>query len=89
MYSLEIRIQDLVVYSKLHSIRKTSLLLDIHFSSISRWFSKESIIVDSIHSFWYLISFELPSCIMKQTSYCFCKLGLFMTVSQIVSKELH
>jgi transposase len=63
MYSLDIRKQALVVYSKLQSLRKTALLLDIHFSSISRWvsrlerkpytcrkFSKESIIVDSIHS---------------------------------------
>ena len=63
MYSLDVRKQALNIYSKVQSLRKTSLLLDIHFSSISRWvaqlerkpysprkYSKEAIIVDSIRT---------------------------------------
>ena len=38
MYSLDVRKQAIKLYLKLQSLRKTSLLLDIHFSSISRWF---------------------------------------------------
>lgn len=61
MYPLDIRKQALNVYSKVQSLRKTAFLLDIHFSSISRWlsnlerkpysarkFTKESVIVDTI-----------------------------------------
>ena len=38
MYGLDIRKMALKVYSNLQSLRKTSLLLNIHFSTISRWF---------------------------------------------------
>jgi len=37
MYPLDVRKQALKVYSKVQSLRKTGILLDIHFSSISRW----------------------------------------------------
>ena len=63
MYSLDVRKKALSLYSKVQSLRKTALLLDIHFSSISRWVvhlerkpysprkaTKESIIVDSIRT---------------------------------------
>jgi transposase len=61
MYPLDIRKQALKIYSKVQSLRKTSKLLDIHFSSISRWlhqlerkpyperkYTKEALIVETI-----------------------------------------
>ena len=61
MYPLDIRKQALKIYLKVQSLRKTSKLLDIHFSSISRWlhqlerrpypvrkYTKEALIVESI-----------------------------------------
>ena len=61
MYSLDVRKQAIKLYSKLKSLRKTSTMLDIHFSSISRWlhnlerkpysvrqFTKSDLIVETI-----------------------------------------
>ena len=61
MYPLDIRKLALKIYSKVQSLRKTSKLLDIHFSSISRWlhqlerkpyperkYTKEALIVETI-----------------------------------------
>jgi transposase len=61
MYALDIRKQALNVYSKIQSLRKTAFLLDIHFSSISRWlkqlerkpysprkYTKEALIIDTV-----------------------------------------
>ena len=61
MYPIDIRKQALKIYSKIQSLRKTAILIDIHFSSISRWlhtlerkpysprkFTKESLLVESI-----------------------------------------
>jgi transposase len=61
MYSLDVRRQAIKLYSKLQSLRKTSTMLDIHFSSISRWlnnlerkpypvrqFTKSDLIVETI-----------------------------------------
>jgi transposase len=61
MYPLDIRKQALKIYSKVQSLRKTSKLLDIHFSSISRWlhqlerkpyperkYTKEALVVETI-----------------------------------------
>jgi transposase len=61
MYPLDIRKQALKIYSKVQSLRKASKLLDIHFSSISRWlkqlerkpyperkYTKEALVVESI-----------------------------------------
>ena len=61
MYPLDVRKQALKIYAKVQSLRKVGLLLDIHFSSISRWvrnldrkpysprkFTKQELIVESI-----------------------------------------
>jgi transposase len=61
MYPLDIRKQALKIYTKVQSLRKTSKLLDIHFSSISRWvhqlerkpyperkYTKESLFVETM-----------------------------------------